>query len=105
MIPMPAPVAAGSTEAVTAGFRPESLELVSADEGFAVTIDVVEELGSDAFIYGSFAGDPAGAISTGHDVVARVDPRTSPAKGDTLHLRVRRGELHLFDAQTGERLN
>ena len=95
----------GESRLVTVGFRPESLQVVGAGEGFAVTVNVVEELGSDAFVYASFLGNDAETISTGHDVVARVDPRLFPAKGDTLHLRVREGELHLFDTETGARLN
>jgi multiple sugar transport system ATP-binding protein len=100
-----AAAAVGTSRAVTAGFRPESLQVVDSGDGFAVTVNVVEELGSDAFVYASFAGNDAETISTGHDVVARVDPRAAPAKGATLHLRVRPGELHLFDAQTGARVD
>jgi len=106
IIPAPRPAAAvGTSGSVTAGFRPESLQVVDSGDGFAVTVNVVEELGSDAFVYASFAGNDAETISTGHDVVARVDPRVAPAKGATLHLRVRPGELHLFDAQTGARVD
>ncbi len=101
----PPAAAAGSSRSVTAGFRPESLQVVGAGEGFTVTVNVVEELGSDAFAYASFEGNDVETISTGHDVVARIDPRLAPAKGDTLHLQVRPGELHLFDAQTGARLD
>ena len=92
--------------AVTVGFRPESLQVVSSEEGFPVVVDVVEELGSDAFVYGSFAGhDADDLIREGHDLIARVDPRAAPAVGATVHLAVREGELHLFDAESGNRLN
>jgi multiple sugar transport system ATP-binding protein len=89
---------------VTAGFRPESLELVGAEDGFAAVVAVVEELGSDAYVYASFAGHESAAITEGHDIVVRVDPRQTPRPGDTVHLCVRPGELHLFDAATGSRL-
>jgi multiple sugar transport system ATP-binding protein len=60
----------------------------------------VEELGSDAFLYGTVEGD-AGDL---HDVVARVDPRKPPMKGDIVHLRIREGAEHLFDLGTGKRI-
>ena len=38
---------------ITVGVRPEGWELVGADDGIPVRIDLVEELGSDSFAYGS----------------------------------------------------
>jgi multiple sugar transport system ATP-binding protein len=95
--------AAEGAETITLGFRPESLEVVGAgDGGFAVTVNLVEELGSDAYCYATLEGhDPThGEV----DIIARVDPRTPPAKGQTLHLRIRPGETHTFSAKTGQRL-
>ena len=45
-----------------AGFRPESIDLVSESEAgaFPVDVRVVEELGSDAFLHGDAAQKPAG---------------------------------------------
>jgi hypothetical protein len=63
---------------VTLGFRPEDLEVAQDGAGIPVVVNVVEELGSDAFLYGTVEGD-AGDL---HDVVARVDPRKPPMKGD-----------------------
>ena len=80
---------------VTLGFRPESLELAD-DGGIAVKVDLVEELGSDAYVYGM--------TSDGNSVVARVDPRKTPEMGDTLRLRIRPDELHVFSGSTGLRL-
>jgi multiple sugar transport system ATP-binding protein len=39
------------------------------------------------------------------DVIVRVDPRNTPAKGETLHYVPKVGELHLFSAVSGERLS
>jgi multiple sugar transport system ATP-binding protein len=82
---------------ITLGFRPESLERV-AEGGLVITVDLVEELGSDAFAYGKLA-DGEGTV-----VVARVDPRNTPAIGDALHLQIRPGELHVFSGGDGQRL-
>ena len=86
--------------AVTVGVRPEDLELAPAGEGIAVEIDVVEELGADAYIYGRLAG----AEPTDKPFIARVDGRRPPMKGETVHFRPSPDHVHLFDLKTGERL-
>jgi multiple sugar transport system ATP-binding protein len=88
----------------TVGFRPESVELVGEGEGIPMEVVVVEELGSDAFAYGNLHVD--GAAQTADSmVIARVDARRPPAKGDLVHLRIRAGEEHVFSPTTGERLH
>jgi multiple sugar transport system ATP-binding protein len=82
----------------TYGVRPESVRLAD-DQGLPVTVTVVEALGSDAFAYGTIAGDEGGQI-----VVARVDPRRPPRKGETVHLMPTTEEVYLFDLETGKRL-
>ncbi|MHA7239783.1 ABC transporter ATP-binding protein [Arthrobacter sp. TMS1-12-1] len=89
--------AAGNT--VTLGVRPEDLVLAAAGEGLQVEVDVVEELGADAYIYGHTTLD-----GKNHDMVARVDGRRPPMKGDTVYVRPEQGHVHLFDTSSGERL-
>ncbi|KAD3514847.1 ABC transporter ATP-binding protein [Arthrobacter yangruifuii] len=89
--------AAGNT--VTLGVRPEDLETVPEGEGLRVEVDVVEELGADAYVYGHSTID-----GKDHDMVVRVDGRRPPLKGDTLHVRPQKGHVHLFDTSSGERL-
>ena len=90
--------AAGNT--VTLGVRPEDLELVdSSSDGLKVEVDVVEELGADAYVYGHTTLD-----GTDRDMVVRVDGRRPPLKGDTLYVRPQQGHVHLFDIRDGERL-
>jgi multiple sugar transport system ATP-binding protein len=84
---------------VTYGVRPESFQLAD-DQGLSVAVTVVEALGSEAFVYGTIAGEGGG-----REVVARVNPRRPPRKGDTLRLVPTVGEVHVFDVQTGERLS
>jgi len=98
----------GSSE-LTLGFRPESLEPASkgADGVFPVIVDVVEELGSDAYLYGEAAGaaadDPAASLQSS-TIIARVEPRNVPKKGETVYVKVKTGEEHAFSVKTGERL-
>ena len=94
-------LAKASTGSVTIGVRPEDLEIVGAGEpGLQVSIDLVEELGADGYLYGraNAAGDAE------HDIVARVDGRRHPNAGETVTLRAVPGHVHVFDAETGERL-
>ncbi|KGM10801.1 ABC transporter ATP-binding protein [Cellulomonas bogoriensis] len=96
---------------ITIGFRPESLDLVTqAQEGaIPVKVALVEELGSDAFVYGDLVGAGAAAkdIHSGAGdarVIVRVDPRRVPAKDETIWVSVRPGERHVFSASTGLRI-
>jgi multiple sugar transport system ATP-binding protein len=91
---------------VTVGFRPESLDLVpgGTDGAIAVTVDIVEELGSDAFAYGTVPNlDPAAEFKAGQ-VIVRVDPRAVPKQGETIHVLIRPGQQHNFAAASGLRL-
>ncbi|SDI09736.1 carbohydrate ABC transporter ATP-binding protein, CUT1 family [Arthrobacter cupressi] len=88
-----------SGKTVTLGVRPEDLETVGAGEGLQVEVDVVEELGADAYVYGHTTLD-----GKDHDIVARVDGRRPPMKGEAIFVRPQRGHVHLFDTKTGLRL-
>ncbi|HEX6194969.1 MAG TPA: sn-glycerol-3-phosphate ABC transporter ATP-binding protein UgpC [Jiangellaceae bacterium] len=97
-----------STE-VTLGFRPESLEpTTEGTEGaIPVIVDVVEELGADAFVYGEAAGGAALEASKkfqSETIIARVKPQKVPRKGETVYLKIKAGEEHAFSVKTGERL-
>jgi multiple sugar transport system ATP-binding protein len=83
---------------VILGVRPEALEL--AGEGLDAHIEAVEELGLDAFVYCSaeLPGGPA-------RLVARVDTRSAPPRGERVRVRPSaEHEPHVFSADTGERL-
>ena len=86
-------------KSITVGIRPEGLH-VSANEGIEVDVDVVEELGADGFLYGRSHLDGAE-----QEITARVDGRVHPHKGDKVFLKAEGGIVHLFDVETGERLN
>ncbi len=81
---------------VTMGIRPEDLEM--SEHGLAVEVDVVEELGADAYIYGHAVG------ANDLQIIARTDGRRPPKKGETVHFAPSQGHVHLFDVASGERL-
>ncbi|MFJ4850886.1 MULTISPECIES: ABC transporter ATP-binding protein [unclassified Streptomyces] len=94
---------------VTVGVRPEHFDIVDGDSaalskdepaGLAVTVNVVEELGADGFVYGS------AQVGDEHkDLVIRVGGRSVPEKGSVLRVVPRAGETHVFSTSTGERLS
>jgi len=102
-------VAAEGSDELTLGFRPESLE--PATEGaagvFPVVVDVVEELGSEAYLYGEAVGraaEDAAASLQSSTIIARVEPRSVPRKGEKVYVKIKPGEEHAFSVKTGERL-
>jgi multiple sugar transport system ATP-binding protein len=83
---------------VILGVRPEALEL--AGEGLDAQVDAVEELGLDAFVY--CTAELGGAETR---LVARVDARRAPPRGERVRVRPSaEHEPHLFAADTGGRL-
>ncbi|MFB9375997.1 ABC transporter ATP-binding protein [Kineococcus gynurae] len=89
---------AGTGDKVVLGVRPEDLELSSS--GLPVTVDVVEELGADAYIYGTLAQERGDALQ----IIARVDGRRPPEKGSVVHFVPQQGHVHLFDHHSGQRI-
>jgi multiple sugar transport system ATP-binding protein len=94
---IPIPNRPGGGEVVV-GFRPESLEL--AAEGVPARVLVVEEVGADAFVFCS--SEVAGSETK---LVARTEARRAPERGETVQLRPRSEEAHVFDPETGARLD
>jgi multiple sugar transport system ATP-binding protein len=82
---------------VVLGLRPENLHI--ADHGPQIEVDVVEELGADAYVYGRLLA------AGGEMLVARVDFRHPPARGDRIRLApIDADAIHVFSAITGRRL-
>ncbi|GGO84559.1 ABC transporter ATP-binding protein [Nocardioides phosphati] len=95
----PAAVKATSGDVVV-GVRPESWRIVGAGEGLPVTVNVIEELGADAFVYGTCEAE-----GTPHDIIVRVHGRDATQKGDVLHVTTDPSSVHVFDKETGARLS
>jgi multiple sugar transport system ATP-binding protein len=103
-IPLPRDVAdaAGSRDRLTVGIRPEDwvLDSTDADAGSVVkaVVDVVEELGSESYLYAHLAED------TGTSIVVRGPGRVQVRFGDPIAVRPNPEALHVFDVETGLRL-
>ncbi|AEH89281.1 MULTISPECIES: ABC transporter ATP-binding protein [Mesorhizobium] len=91
------PIAPNNTvqdgQAVVYGVRPEHLEI--HPDGVPAKISVVEPTGSETLVFLRF-GDG--------EMVALFRERHDFKPGDTLKLRPRLDHIHLFDAETGQRL-
>jgi multiple sugar transport system ATP-binding protein len=102
-LPLPRSVTDAVSDEVIVGIRPEHLDTADADAGIAVEVDIVEELGADAYIYGRTMGDADSPVS-GHTVAARADWRNPPAKGDRLFLTATADHIYFFAPDDGRRL-
>jgi sn-glycerol 3-phosphate transport system ATP-binding protein len=76
------------------GLRPEHL-VPSPNGPLALAIELVENLGADALLYGKVPG--------GASLVTRVDGGASHRAGENLRLDVAPRHVHLFDAESGRR--
>ena len=98
------PASAGTS--VTVGIRPEGF--APAGAGFEVAVEVVEELGADAFVYGRPVDASvkfANATDEGAQVIVRWDPKNPPKPGSTVTVAANPAAIHLFDATTGARIS
>ena len=71
---------------------------------FPAVVNVVEELGAEAYVYAQMADRFDRSVTAESDVIARVEPRAAPAIGELIHLRVKDGAMLLFDAESGARI-
>ncbi len=85
---------------VTIGVRPEDIVVsTTPGEGLEVDVDLVEELGADGYLYGHSTVNGKRT-----DIVARVDGRSHPNAGEKVWLMPTPDHVHMFDAESGERL-
>jgi multiple sugar transport system ATP-binding protein len=101
-VPIPretAEVADKAGRKITVGVRPEDMDIVGEGQGLKTTVNLVEELGADAYVYGT-----ADLDGRPYDIIARVDGRKPPEKGDAVNFAPKQGHIHLFSTETGQRL-
>jgi multiple sugar transport system ATP-binding protein len=94
---------APSEETLTIGIRPENC--VIAEDGIAVEVSLIEELGADALAYSVPAGLTADEKLVAPQIVARVSARNPPLRGATLHLAADPAAVQVFSEKTQERLS
>ncbi|GEK81295.1 ABC transporter ATP-binding protein [Agrococcus baldri] len=90
---------AGAKDGIIVGVRPEDVSVAEQGDGLPVTVDLVEELGADGYLYGH-----ADVEGKRVDIVARVDGRNHAKLGDTVFITPDASHLHVFDKETGNRL-
>jgi multiple sugar transport system ATP-binding protein len=82
--------------AATLGIRPEDLKLADDDATFNATVRVVEPVGSEMYVHLT-AGD-------GARVVARVPADSHVSVDESVNVEIPTDKIHLFRADTGERV-
>ena len=84
---------------VTLGIRPEDLLLEgSAAPGtIAAQVTLIEPMGADKLLYCVIAAD--------HEISVRVPRHIRVSDGEMLNLRPRENAVHLFDPESGNRIN
>ena len=85
--------------AVTLGIRPEDFLLEDPDAADSINAQVtlIEPMGADTLILC--------LIDVEHEVSVRLPRHVRVTNGEKLNLRPRKGSLHLFDPESGQRLN
>ncbi len=91
-VPLQKPARAGP---LVLGIRPEHVGVGRDGAAAKFTLDLVEPIGNEVFVYAS-----AGA----NHVVARVAPQELPQIGGPIELSFNPAQLHFFDAQSGARI-
>ena len=98
-------------KSVTLGVRPEHLderghiegEDVAPDSTIHATVDVVELLGNEIFVYLTTAGQQSGGDGIGvgsQTITARMDPDLRLQRGQQIQVTAPMERLHFFDPQT-----
>ncbi|MGD8215259.1 ABC transporter ATP-binding protein [Aestuariimicrobium sp. Y1814] len=92
-------------ETLTLGIRPETFVLSDSDEGIGLDVAVVEELGADAYLYGSLTGLTDDEKITAQQIVARISSRRPPQRGAQVRLGVDKDHVHVFSNATQDRIS
>jgi multiple sugar transport system ATP-binding protein len=88
---VPSAGAASVGSEVTLGARPEHIDVVGESQAdLVITVDLVEQLGGETYLYGSAPGLP--------QVTMRQDGQAFYGRNERVGLRLKRDSLHLFHA-------
>ena len=91
------PVAPG--QLITIGVRPEHIQFAKHQDTqhFRVTLNTIEMLGADTFLYGTFPNNK-------QQIVIRLSGKHHPKRDDSLEFEILKNKLHYFDPKTQKRL-
>jgi multiple sugar transport system ATP-binding protein len=96
---------ADGEKSLVVGIRPENFVLSDTGDGLGIDVAVVEELGADAYLYGTLAGLPEDQQLTAQQITGRISSRTPPQRGSSVRLGIDAGQVHVFSPKTGARLS
>ena len=91
-LPQPAPGVSGR---VTVGFRPEEVRISKGGKGLKTQVELIEELGGSRVAY---------CTAGSNEFAVVVPPTLDLNEGETVSLDIPSAAIHLFDAETGKRL-
>src|SRR3954462_9371085 len=101
MVPVDPAASQKMSGKITVGVRPEAWRIVgNSQEGLPVKVAAVEDLGADAFMYGT-----SGVEGTPNNIIIRVNGRDHVQKGETIFVTTDPKSVHVFDTASGERLS
>jgi ABC-type sugar transport system ATPase subunit len=92
---------------VVVGFRPEAWRVVEpGEEGIDIEVELVESLGSEAFVHGEPVHKvDADTVALGDNrITFKVIGKAAMDVGDTVRLAPIAADAHIFDAESGARL-
>lgn len=100
-LPLPREIAATVDNRVVLGIRPEAWRpATSGDPYLELEVRLIEELGAEAFVYGTA---PSGEGS--QPLVVRVENGRTVTKGERIRVTTDPARVHFFDANTGARMS
>jgi multiple sugar transport system ATP-binding protein len=94
-LPLGRPATARDGQALLYGIRPEHLALAGSGPALPAVIEVVEPTGATTYISARVGDTPISAL---------IAERRNLAPGERIDLFPRLDQVHLFDAETGQRL-
>jgi len=99
----PAQLAGSDSRRARLGIRPQDLEVVATDKADLVArVDVVEPLGSEVLAHLELGERGTDGV---REICLVASPEVELADGEPVGLRLRRDRLHLFETESGARLN
>jgi multiple sugar transport system ATP-binding protein len=93
-LPLPSTRGVSEGSPIIYGVRPEHFQLNG--HGVPARVTVIEPTGSETQVMAEFAGSP---------IIAAFRERVSARPGETIHMTPDPAMVHLFDANTGQRMS